>query len=74
MEDGIYILRNNSYDCEIDSQLYRVLNKPSLQKLPFFLTHYKKTLVNHGQVTKTIQTAVETGLCITNSFGFGLVP
>lgn len=70
----IYIYINNSYVCEIDNQLYTVLNKPSFQKLPFFLTHHQKTLVNHGQVRRMIQRAVETGLHITNSFEFGLVP
>lgn len=74
MADGIYILRNNSYACEIDSQVYTVLNKPSLQKLPLLLMHHQKILVHHGQVRRMIQSAGETGLCITNHFGFGLVP
>ena len=66
-----YTLRNNSYVCEIDSQLYTVLNKHSLQKQPFFLM---KTSVNCEWISSMIQGAVETGPHTTNFLGFGPVP
>jgi len=69
-----YTLRNNSYICEIDSQLYTVLNKHSSQKQLFFLMHLRKTSVNCEWISSMIQGAVEAGPHISSFHGFGPVP
>lgn len=68
----VYRLRNNSHVCEIDSQLYTVLNKHSLQEQPFFLMHLRKTSVNCDWISSMMQGAVETRPHITNFLGFVL--